>query len=239
MFEKVRIYAKITNLWSIARRYFVNNFYDGMLTVLGILLGFFVIILKEAQPTIDSHLVILTGMGSSISMFISGLTGSYLSEKAEQKKIKEDLRKAMVIDVSEQEPETEENSEDIQEIEKAMLIKINKNVNSKPKIRLRKKSKKKKIKTLQRKAENFASVIVSCVNGGSPFLGGLIPLIPFFIVPDANLLIFIISFLIILICIILLGVFLGVVSKESIIKNIIQMTFAFFITVLISIFLLG
>jgi predicted membrane protein (TIGR00267 family) len=237
MLEKVRIYAKITNLWPIARRYFVNNFYDGMLTVLGILLGFFILILKEGDPTVSSHLIILTGVGSSISMFISGLTGSYLSEKAEQKKIEEDLKKAMVLDVIEEELAKEEDSEDIQEIEKAMLIKINKNANSKPKIRLRKR--KKKLKTLQHKAENFASVVVSCVNGGSPFLGGLIPLIPFFIVANANLLIFIISFLIILICIVLLGIFLGVVSKESIVKNIFQMTFAFFITVLISIFLLG
>ncbi|MFW9820665.1 MAG: VIT1/CCC1 transporter family protein [Candidatus Thorarchaeota archaeon] len=237
MLAKVRIYAKITNLWAIARRYFVNNFYDGMLTVLGILLGFFILILKEGQSTVASHLVILTGVGSSISMFISGLTGSYLSEKAEQKKIKEDLRKAMVIDVDEEETLREEDTEDIEEIEKAMLIKINKNLNSKAKHRLRKR--KKKIKTLQQKAENFASIIVSCVNGGSPFLGGLIPLIPFFIIPEANLLIFIISFVIIFFCIILLGIFLGVVSKESILKNILQMTFAFFITLLISVFLLG
>ncbi|MFX1242165.1 MAG: VIT1/CCC1 transporter family protein [Promethearchaeota archaeon] len=237
MLEKVRIYAKVTNLWAIARRYFVNNFYDGMLTVLGILLGFFVLILKEGDQTVYSHYVILTGVGSSISMLISGLTGSYLSEKAEQKKIKEELRRAMVIDVSEEETEFKEDSQDIKEIEKAMLIKINKNINSKAKIRLRKREK--KIKTLQQKAENFASIIVSCVNGGSPFLGGLIPLIPFFLVPNANLYIFIISFVIILFCIILLGVFLGVVSKESILKNILQMTFAFFITVLISVFLLS
>jgi len=237
MLEKIRTYAKITNLWAIARRYFVNNFYDGMLTVLGILLGFFVIVLKGDQPTIDSHLVILTGVGSSISMLISGLTGSYLSEKAEQKKIKEELKKAMVIDVSEEQEETERDSDNIKEIEKAMLIKINQNIISKTQIRRRKE--KKKIKTLQEKAEKFTSVIVSCINGGSPFLGGLIPLIPFLCVSSANLLTFIISFLIILLCIILLGVFLGVVSKESIIKNVLQMTFAFFITVLISIFLLS
>ncbi|MFX1380087.1 MAG: VIT1/CCC1 transporter family protein [Promethearchaeota archaeon] len=237
MLEKIRTYAKITNLWAIARRYFVNNFYDGMLTVLGILLGFFVIILKEGSQAIDSHLVILTGMGSSISMFISGLTGSYLSEKAEQKKIKEELKKAMVIDIIEDDIGIEVDSDDIDEIEKAMLIKINQDVESKTRIRLRKR--KKKIKTLQQKAEHFASLIVSCVNGGSPFLGGLIPLIPFFFVPFANLLIFIYSFFIILVCIILLGVFLGIVSKESIIKNILQMTFAFFITMVISIFLLG
>jgi len=117
-----------------------------------------------------------------------------------------------------------------------MLIKINQDITPKIKIKLTKREKKNK--TLQEKAENFASIVVSCVNGGSPFLGGMIPLIPFLFVPSANFLIFIISFLLILACIILLGIFLGVVSKESIIKNILQMTFAFFITLLISIFLL-
>ena len=236
MFERAKTYAKITNLWSIARRYFVNNFYDGMLTVLGILLGFFVLILKGDQRSIDSYFVILTGVGSSISMLISGLTGSYLSEKAEQKKIKEELNRAMVITNSEEE-EVLEDSIDVKEIEKAMLIKINHNVKLKTMSRLRKK--KKKIKTLQEKAENFTSIIVSLINGGSPFLGGLVPLIPFFLVSTAGISTFITSFFIILFCIILLGVFLGIVSKESIIKNILQMTFAFFITLLISIFLLG
>ena len=149
--------------------------------------------------------------------------------------MKEELDRAMVINKSEVE-EVLENSADIKEIEKAMLIKINHNVDSKARRRIGKK--KKKIKTLQEKAENFASIIVSLINGGSPFLGGLVPLIPFFLVSTANLSIFLISFLIILICIILLGVFLGVISKESILKNVIQMTFAFFITILISIFLL-
>ena len=149
--------------------------------------------------------------------------------------MKEELDRAMVINKSEVEEELE-NSADIKEIEKAMLIKINHNVNLKAKRRIGKK--KKKIKTLQEKAEIFASIIVSLINGGSPFLGGLVPLIPFFLVSTANLSIFLISFLIILICIILLGVFLGVISKESILKNVIQMTFAFFITILISIFLL-
>ena len=141
MFERAKTYAKITNLWSIARRYFVNNFYDGMLTVLGILLGFFVLILKGDQRSIDSYFVILTGVGSSISMLISGLTGSYLSEKAEQKKIKEELNRAMVITNSEEE-EVLEDSIDVKEIEKAMLIKINHNVKLKTISRLRKKKKK-------------------------------------------------------------------------------------------------
>ncbi|MFX1388841.1 MAG: VIT1/CCC1 transporter family protein [Promethearchaeota archaeon] len=234
MFEKIRIYAKITNLWAIARRYFVNNFYDGMLTVLGVLLGFFVLVFKGSQPTVDSHFVLLTGIGSSISMFISGLTGSYLSERAEQKKIKQELRIAMGINQIDE--IYEQSDSEIEEIEKAMFIEINHKSNSKPKLSLKKR--RKKIKTLQEHAERYASIIVSFINGGSPFLGGLIPLIPFLFVPSATIFTFIISFLIILICITLLGVFLGIVSKESIIKNVFQMSIAFFFTLFISVFLL-
>ncbi|NHJ24414.1 MAG: hypothetical protein EAX89_07565 [Candidatus Lokiarchaeota archaeon] len=82
-------------------------------------------------------------------------------------------------------------------------------------------------------------MIVAIVNGGSPFLGGIVPLIPFLFVSSANLLIFISSFIIVLMFIIMLGTFLGLVSRESIIKNIVQMIFAFLITILISIFFLG
>jgi VIT1/CCC1 family predicted Fe2+/Mn2+ transporter len=233
MFEKFKTYSKITNLWSIARRYFVNNFYDGMLTVLGILLGFFTLILKEGEVSVASHLVILTGMGTSISMFISGISGSYLSERAEQKKVKEELDRAMLIS-----EENEVNEQiDVQEIEDAMLIHINNKIETNKKQIVKKRRRKKK--TLQEKAESFAILVVSVVNGLSPFLGGIVPLIPFFYSQIANLPIFLISFLIILFCIILLGVFLGVVSKESILKNVIQMVFAFSLTLLISIFLLS
>jgi len=242
MLEKIKIYSKLTNLWAIARRYFVNNFYDGMLTVLGILLGFFTLILKEGQFSVNSHLVILTGVGSSISMFISGITGSYLSEKAEQKKIKEELNKAMLV-MEEKEDKMDEDV-DIKEIEKAMLTKIGSKIDIKGndidnKINGNLKKKKKRSKNIQEKAETFASIVVSIVNGLSPFLGGLVPLIPFFYVPVANMSTFISSFSIILICIILLGVFLGVVSKESILKNIVQMVFAFTLTLIISMFLLS
>ena len=59
-----------------------------MLTALGILLGFFVILLSKPNQPIQSNYIILTGLGTSISMLISGISGSYLSERAEQKKDK-------------------------------------------------------------------------------------------------------------------------------------------------------
>jgi predicted membrane protein (TIGR00267 family) len=168
-------------------------------------------------------------------MFISGLTGSYLSERAEQKKIKEELDKAMLIR-EEAETSTEEVV-DVKEIEKAMFIKLeNKQTLNKEK---KSKEKKKRNRTFQEKAENFASIIAAIVNGFSPFLGGVIAILPFLFVLEATYIIFVYSFGLILFCIILLGVFLGVVSRESIIKNILQMVIAFFLTLIISLFLLG
>jgi len=238
MIEKVRTYADITDFLSIARRYFVNNFYDGMLTVLGIILGFFISALRGSQHTIDSYLVLLTGFATSISMLVSGLSGSYISEKAEQRKLKLELDKAMVLVEEEQKNEEDTKSEN-EEIEKAMIT-VNLNRKSEKKKRGIKNPRiqKKKVKTIQEKAERFASIIVSLINGGAPFLGGTIPLIPFFLTEKASISTFIHSFLIIFVCIVLLGSFIGFISQESILKNILQMLAAFGITMVISILLL-
>jgi predicted membrane protein (TIGR00267 family) len=234
LIEKIKTYARITSLWAVARRYFVNNFYDGMLTVLGILLGFFVVLLKNNIVVMDSNLIILAGLGSSISMLISGVTGSYLSERAEQKKIKDTINRSMIL--NENDDLESENDQSIEEIEKSMLIKIEKKRGRKKNLS---KKEKRAVKTIQEKAETYASLVVSLINGFSPFLGGIVPLIPFAFVANANILVFISAFLIILVCIILLGIFLGIVARESIIKNIIQMVFAFLITIVVSIFFLG
>jgi predicted membrane protein (TIGR00267 family) len=239
MIEKVRTYANITDFFSIARRYFVNNFYDGMLTVLGIILGFFISILRGRQTTVDSYLVLLTGLAASISMLVSGLSGSYISEKAEQKKMKLELDKAMVL-VEEEQKNEEQIQVENEEIEKAMItVNLNRRTERRRRGIKNPKVKKKKVKTIQEKAERFATIVVSLVNGGAPFLGGFIPLIPFFFTDPANFMTFIQSFLIIFISIVLLGSFVGFISSESIIKNILQMLAAFGITMIISILLLN
>jgi predicted membrane protein (TIGR00267 family) len=239
MIKKIKTYAKITDFGSIARRYFVNNFYDGMLTILGILLGFFILIFKDGQQTVDSHIVILTGFATSISMFISGLSGSYISEKAEQKRLKSELDKAMVIRKKEEEKEEDELLED-KEIEKAMLTVNFNDKNKRKKLNLKKSNKKRrKVKTLQEKAERLASIIVSLVNGGAPLLGGIVPLIPFFFTVRAGINFFIFSFLIIFIFIVLLGIFVGFISRESLWKNVLKMLVAFGLTIIVSILLLG
>ncbi|MHA1320797.1 MAG: VIT1/CCC1 transporter family protein [Promethearchaeota archaeon] len=236
MIERFKTYAKISDFGPIARRYFVNNFYDGMLTIIGILLGFFILIFKEGQQTVDSHIVLLTGFATSISMFMSGLSGSYISEKAEQKRSKSELDKAMVILKEEEE---EDKLLDKNEIEKAMLT-VNFNGKNRIKNLNLKKSnnKRRKAKTLQEKAERFASVIVSLVNGCAPLLGGIVPLIPFFFSLKATYIFFIYSFLIVFMCIVLLGIFVGFISRESLWKNVLKMLVAFGLTIIISMLVL-
>ncbi|TFF90753.1 MAG: hypothetical protein EU548_01385 [Promethearchaeota archaeon] len=228
---KWKTYAEITNVWAISRRYFVNNFYDGMLTVLGTLLGSLIFLLRGNPPT--STYIIAIGISTSIAMFVSGFSGSYLSERAEQKKIKTELDKAMVN--FEESLENDPNEEDInlteEEIKKHMVTPIDFSLKKR---RIRKKKEREKKKTLHEKAESFANKIVSTVNGTAPFLGGLVPLIPFFFVFYPNLITFIMSFLIIFAMIVFLGVFLGRIAKESIIKNIIHMALASTITIIVS-----
>jgi VIT1/CCC1 family predicted Fe2+/Mn2+ transporter len=237
MFEKLKTYNEITDYLEIARRYFINNFYDGMLTILGILLGFFVILLNNPNQPISSSFVVLTGLATSISMLVSGFSGSYLSERAELRKEEKELEKAMVL-VEDDDPliDEEYNQEDIQ---KAMVIPVNiSDYGDMRKYHTESKKEKKKIKTLYDKAENFSVITVSIVNGVGPFLGGLVPILPFFFVKEAGIDSFLISFILIFICILLLGVFLGVISEESIPKSILQMLGAFTLTILVIILFL-
>lgn len=241
MLKQLKIYNQITHFSLIARRYFVNNFYDGMLTILGILLGFFVLILRnDSISAVDSSYVILTCLGTSLSMFISGISGSYLSERAERRKEKKEIDKAMVI-LEEEENESLiiEKGDSDGSIQKAMITPINMNNSfDNKKIQQKKPKLKKKAKTLYEKAEKFTNVIVSIVNGTAPLVGGIIPSLPFFFVLNAGIPIFILSFLIITICIIFLGIVLGLISKESILRNVIEMIFAFFLTFIITLLIL-
>lgn len=231
--SKIKIYNDITNFSEIARRYFINNFYDGALTILGIILGFLIVILKNSN-NIPSIYIILPGLGTSISMLVSGFSGSYLSEKAEQKKKKAKMAMAMGIT---DEPDEINIEVDIitqeEELKKAMLKTVHLDK------KFKKVKKKKKIKTLHDKAESFAGIFVAFINGVAPFFGGLIPLIPYFFVPNADLITFFISFIIIFMCIIILGIYIGYISKESIIIHILKMLFAFTITIIIVLLVLG
>ena len=93
--ERLDFLLHITRTRGSARRYFVVNGFDGALTMLGILVGFYV---SEAA---DLRLVIGACAGAAVALAMSGLSSAYISERAERRRELTKLEDAMVTDLSE------------------------------------------------------------------------------------------------------------------------------------------
>jgi predicted membrane protein (TIGR00267 family) len=78
----------------IARRYFIKNGFDGSMTVLGIIVGSWIV--GVAEPEI----IVTAGLGACLAMGVSGLFGAYMTEKAERKKHLKTVEAAMLTDLS-------------------------------------------------------------------------------------------------------------------------------------------
>jgi predicted membrane protein (TIGR00267 family) len=78
--RRVREYDRLANIAEIARRYFAMNAFDGVLTIIGVLMGNLAAQVKEPQ------IVVSTGLATCIAMGVSGLWGAYLTEAAERKR---------------------------------------------------------------------------------------------------------------------------------------------------------
>lgn len=81
---------KLLGIGSIGRRYFVVNSFDGVLTVLGIVMAAY--ISNVSNPL----LVLSSGVGASIALAISGFSSAYLTEKAERTKDMKELESKML-----------------------------------------------------------------------------------------------------------------------------------------------
>lgn len=84
------MYLRITEMGPIARRYFVKNGFDGSMTMLGIIVGSWIV--GVTQPEI----IVTAGLGACLAMGISGLFGAYMTERAERKRELKDLENAMI-----------------------------------------------------------------------------------------------------------------------------------------------
>ena len=93
MFKQLSLLFSITHSQSILRRYFVVNGFDGALTMLGIIMGFYM------SYSIKLEVIMNTCLGAAIALGMSGLISAYVSESAEQKKQLGDLEQAMVKDL--------------------------------------------------------------------------------------------------------------------------------------------
>jgi len=91
--KKIRKEMKLVEGEEITRRYFVMNSFDGVLTVLGILLGSFI------SGAIVPHTIIKITLATGLAMFISGFFGTYVTEEAEREKDIDDLEHALLTNL--------------------------------------------------------------------------------------------------------------------------------------------
>jgi predicted membrane protein (TIGR00267 family) len=166
--EDVREYERIAGFSKIARRALANNAFDGVLTMIGVLMGNYLGNVRSAGT------VIRIGIATSISIGVSGLWGAYLAESAERGRELAELERISLTDLSE---------------------------------------------TKIGRASRVAVIVVSLVDGLSPFLSSALVLIPFFVAPlIGNILIsYVVSIVVALISLFGLGMFLGHISGRSLI----------------------
>ena len=95
LFKRIRMYIRITGMGPIARRYFVKNGFDGSMTMLGIIVGSWVVGVERPE------IIVTAGLGACLAMGISGLFGAYMTERAERKRDLKTLEDAMMTNLQE------------------------------------------------------------------------------------------------------------------------------------------
>ena len=87
MLKQFQLLLSISHSHLIARRYFVVNGFDGALTMLGLLMGFYI------SGDVVLSVIITACMGTAIALAVSGISSAYISESAEkQQELKELIR---------------------------------------------------------------------------------------------------------------------------------------------------
>ena len=88
-------YRHLSGLDKIGRRAFANNAFDGILTMIGVLMGFYI------GRISDPHIILYTGLATCMAMGISGFSGAYMAESAERQNDLQELEHAMLRDLKE------------------------------------------------------------------------------------------------------------------------------------------
>jgi len=92
--KNINTLVTISKSHDIARRYFVVNGFDGALTTLGLLVGFYI------STGININVVITACLSAAIALAMSGFSSAYVSEVAERKREFRELQSAMISDLS-------------------------------------------------------------------------------------------------------------------------------------------
>ena len=92
-YARFRQYSRIVSMGEIARRYFAMNAFDGVLTIIGVLMGNYTAGIRDAR------IVVSTGLATCVAIGISGLWGAYLTESAERKRELTELEEQTLSDL--------------------------------------------------------------------------------------------------------------------------------------------
>ncbi len=92
--QRLREYDNLAKISEIGRRYFAMNAFDGVLTIIGVLMGNLTAGVEEPQ------IVVSTGLATCTAMGISGLWGAYLTEAAERKRDLDELSRYTLTDLN-------------------------------------------------------------------------------------------------------------------------------------------
>ena len=87
---KLSEYYKLIKDEEVARRYFVVNTFDGAMTILGIILAFYI------SGNRNDAVVITSAVGASIAIAISGIWGAYAIERAERMRSIQELERHLI-----------------------------------------------------------------------------------------------------------------------------------------------
>jgi len=92
--ERIKDHFELSGVSEIARRYFVMNAFDGVLTMLGVIIGAYM------AGNMDRAIILGSGISVSIAMGLSGFSGSYMTEQAERIREMKKLESALLINLN-------------------------------------------------------------------------------------------------------------------------------------------
>ncbi len=92
--QRIKEYDHLANISEIGRRYFAMNAFDGVLTIIGVLMG------NLTAGVDNARVVVSTGLATCVAMGISGLWGAYLTEAAERKRDLDELSRFTLTDLN-------------------------------------------------------------------------------------------------------------------------------------------
>jgi predicted membrane protein (TIGR00267 family) len=175
---EIRLSLDFDKSRGILRRYFVMNAFDGALTSLGVVFGAY------THNIIDPKVIVGVILSTSLAMAVSGISGAYMTEKAEREYELEELEEAILIDLGD---------------------------------------------TIFSKAVSWISIFAAIVDGLAPFSASMVCIAPFLFVMVGLLSVwqaFSISTTLIFTTLFTLGIFLGKLSKKSILFSGLKMVIA-------------